>query len=558
MLTKFLKPLSLLSFCKALVFTSSVSMLSLLFSISIAIALSITLWPSLADAKTLRMALSDDATTLDPHVADLVVNRRLLNNIYEGLVTRDKDFKLAPALAVSWSQPDAKTWRFKLRPNVKFHDGSPFTADDVVFSFTRVQHPLSAVRATVQGVSAAKRIDELTVDLIMAEPNPVLLNHLVNFRIMSKIWSTKNHCLTPQNYRDKEETFASRSTNGTGPFILASRQPDVKTVLMENKTWWNRAASEQANDRGNLTQVEWTPIKSAPTRIAALLSGSIDLIADPPLQDRDRIKNTPGYKLQIGSEPRIFFLAFDQQRDELLYSNVKGKNPFKDLRVRQAMALAIDVDLLVKKVMRGYGRPTALMVGKEAQGYAGDLDQRQSVDLARAKKLLADAGYAKGFEVTGDCLNQAPFGELCQGISSQLAQIGITMKINLVTFTNIFPKLEKYDTSFYIMGYGAPTMDAFEPMQGLVHSLKAGQSGSSDSNWGRYANPKLDTLLDRVNRELDMNARDALIRQALMIVRDDLAVIPLFQIVHAWAMRTNVEAPFVPNSLPYFYRFRIN
>ena len=127
------------------------------------------------------MALSDDATTLDPHVADLVVNNRLLHNIYEALVMRDKDFKLAPALAVSWSQLDAKTWRFKLRPNVKFHDGSPFTADDVVFSLVRVQHPLSAIRSTVQGVGAAKRIDDLTVDLIMAEPNPVLLNHLASF-----------------------------------------------------------------------------------------------------------------------------------------------------------------------------------------------------------------------------------------------------------------------------------------------------------------------------------------------------------------------------------------
>jgi peptide/nickel transport system substrate-binding protein len=506
-----------------------------------------------AHAKTLRMALSDDVTTLDPHVADLVINTRLLNNIYEGLVTRDKDFKLVPALAVSWSQPDAKTWRFKLRPSVKFHDGSPFTADDVVFSVGRVLHPLSAMRSAIQGVAMARRIDDLTVDLVMAEPNVVLLNHLVSFRIMSKSWATKNASVAPQNYNDKEETFAARNTNGTGPFKVVSRQPDVKTVLAAHNDWWNKAAS----DRGNLTQVEWTPIKSTATRMAALLSGSIDLVLDPPVQDRDRIKNTAGYKLQVGSEPRVQFFAMDMFRDELLYSSVKGKNPFKDLRVRRAMALAIDVDLLVKKVNRGYGRPTALIVGKEVQGYAADVDQRNPFDVARAKSLMNEAGYTQGFEVTLDCLNQLPLSDFCQAVLPMLAQIGIRVKLNLVMFSSIIPKLAKYDTSFYIMGYGAPTVDAYSPLQQLVQSVDAKRAGESVSNWGRYANPRLDTLLNNISREPDMKIRNGQIREALTIVRDDLLVIPLVQVVHAWAMRSNVEAPFVPNSLPYFYRFAI-
>jgi peptide/nickel transport system substrate-binding protein len=508
-----------------------------------------------ADAKTLRIALSDDATTLDPHVADLIVNNRLLHNIYDGLVTRDKDFKIAPALAVSWSQPDAKTWRFKLRPNVKFHDGSPFTADDVVFSFNRVIHPLSALRSSVLGVASARRVDDLTVDFIMAEPNAVLLNHLVSFRIMSKAWSAKHGSTNPQNYKDKEETFAARNTNGTGPFRLVSRQPDVRTVLAEHRAWWGRAPNVYASEMGNLTQVEWVPIKSTATRIAALLSGTVDLVLDPPVQDRDRIKNTQGFKLQLGSEPRVFFLAMDVHRDELLYSNVKGKNPFKDLRVRQAMALAVDVDLLVKKVNRGYGRPTALIVGKEVQGYAAELDRRSPADVSRARKLMAEAGYAHGFEVTLDCLNQVPFSEFCQGILPMLAQIGIRPKLNLVSFTNIFPKLQKFDTSFYIMGYGAQPMDALAPMQSLLRSVD--EKRSDVNNWGRYNNRQLDALFVKIGREQNMAARDALIREALMLVRDDLPVIPLIQTVHAWAMRSNVDAPFVPNSLPYFYRFSV-
>ncbi len=507
-----------------------------------------------AYAQTLRMAIADDATTLDPHSANILGNTRLLASIYEGLVTRDKDFKVVPSLAVSWTQPDAKTWRFKLRPNVKFHDGSPFTAEDVVFSVERSLHPLSSTKSSIQGVSSAKRVDDLTVDLVMSEPNPVLLLHLVNFRIMSKIWSTKNNALTPQNYKDKEDTVASRSTNGTGPYMLMSRQPDVKTVLTENKAWWNRASK----DRGNVVNVEWTPIKQPATRMAALLSGSIDFVIDPPVQDRERIKNAPGLKLITGSEPRVYFVAFDMFRDELLYGNVKGKNPFKDLRVRQAIGLAIDTDLIVSKVNRGYGRPTSLIIGKEVQGYAADLDKKPKVDLARAKKLMAEAGYAKGFEVTIDCSNQVPFGEICQGIALMLSQIGIKLMPNIMINSNFPPKIQRNDFSMHLWGWGSTTVDSLYVLQSLVRSVGTERSGDGEANYGRYSNTKLDALIDRIKTESDMAKRDAIIRDALVMLRDDVPVLPLMQVVTAWAMRKNVDAPFATNNLPYFYRFRIN
>jgi peptide/nickel transport system substrate-binding protein len=240
-------------------------------------------------------------------------------------------------------------------------------------------------------------------------------------------------------------------------------------VLVEHKEWWNR----QASDRGNLTGVEWIPIKQNSTRMAALLSGSVDFVADPPVQDRERFKTTAGMKLQVTSEARTVFFGMDQFRDELLYGNVKGKNPFRDLRVRQAMAHAIDADLIVNKVMRGYGRPTALIIGKEVQGYAADLDRRLPVDLPRAKKLLAEAGYPNGFETTADCLNQTPFAEVCQAVAPQLAAIGIKLKLNMVSFTNIFQQLDKYDTSMYIMGYAASTLDAYQVLQAQMQSVGA-------------------------------------------------------------------------------------
>jgi peptide/nickel transport system substrate-binding protein len=507
-----------------------------------------------ASAQTLRMAIADDATTLDPHSANILGNTRLLASIYEGLVTRDKDFKVVPALAVSWSQPDAKSWRFKLRPNVKFHDGSAFTADDVVFSVERALHPLSSTKSSVQGVSSAKRVDDLTVDLLMSEPNPVLLLHLVNFRIMSKAWSAKNNALTPQNYKDKEDTVSSRSTNGTGPYMLVSRQPDVKTVLTENKAWWNRASK----DRGNVVNVEWTPIKQPSTRMAALLSGTIDFVIDPPFQDRERVKNTPGLKLTIGSEPRIYFVGFDVFRDELQYSNVKGKNPFKDVRVRQAIALAIDTDLIVNKVTRGYARPTQLIIGKEVQGYTADLDKKPKVDIARAKKLMVEAGYPNGFEVTIDCSNQVPFGEICQAMAPMLSQIGIKLMPNIMINTNFPPKIQRNDFSMHLWGWGSTTVDSLYVLQSLVRSVGAERSGDGEANYGRYSNPKLDALIDRMKTETDMAKRDAIIRDALVIQREELPVLPLAQVVVAWAMRKNVEGSFAPNNLPYFYRFKVN
>ncbi|MBL8512759.1 MAG: ABC transporter substrate-binding protein [Betaproteobacteria bacterium] len=507
-----------------------------------------------AQAKTLRVSLSDDATTLDPHVANLAINNRLLANIYESLVRRDAEFNIAPSLALSWSQPDAKTWRFKLRPGVKFHDGSAFTADDVVFSVARALNPLSNLKSTVQGVASAKKVDDMTVDLIMAEPNPVLLKHLAGFSVMSKSWAAKHGVTLPQNYNNKEETHAVRNANGTGPFKVASRLLDVKTTLVEHAEWWNR----NAPDRGNVKTVEWMPIKSNSTRIAALMTGSIDFVMDPAVQDRERIKNMPATKLTVASEPRTIFLAFDHFRDELQYSSVKGKNPLRDLRVRQAIAHSIDANLLIDKVMRGYGRPTALIAGEEMTGYSADIDRRLPHDPARGKKLMAEAGYAAGFELTMECPNQTPFVELCQALGPMLASIGVQLKLNVMPFATIFQKIDKNDTSSLIMGYGSATADAQALLQPLLGSKSTDGSGRGDSNWGRYSNSKLDALIGQIGREGEVGKRNAAIREALLIQRDDLAVIPLYQVKVAWAMRKNVDAPYKVVNMPQFYRFRVN
>ena len=507
-----------------------------------------------AHARILRYATQDEPQTLDPHSASLAVTTRLLSNVYDGLVGRDKHFKLVPWLAVSWTQLDAKTWRFKLRPDVKFHDGSSFTADDVVFSVERVLSPNSQLKSTVQGVAAAKKIDELTVDLIMKEPNPVLLNHLFNFRIMSRAWSIRNNSQNPQNYKDREDTFASRNTNGTGAFMVKERQADVRTVLVANPKWWNQASP----DRGNVTQVVLLPIKSNATRAAALLSGEVDFVNDPPPQDIARLKSSPDLKVVESPEQRVQYLVFDIHRDELLYSNVKKKNPFKDVRVRRAVAHAIDVQAIKTKVMRNLSNPIGSIVTPTEQGYAKEADVRLPLDRERARKLLIEAGYPNGFEVTLDCGNNQPASDICQAIPPMLAQIGIKVMPNIVPTANYFGKLQKLDTSFYLLSWGTPTSDALYTLQFTLHTPVGDNSGSGDGNYGRHTNPKFDYLVDQARIENDLKRRDAHIRDALLIITNELPILPLHQAIIPWAMRKNVTAVFPPNSVPYFFRFRLD
>ena len=507
-----------------------------------------------AEAKTLRYASQDDPQTLDPHSANLLPTNRVLSQVYEGLVGRDKNFKLVPGLAVSWSQPDVKTWRFKLRPNVKFHEGQTLVADDVVFSVERALHPLSQLKSSLQGVAGAKKVDNLTVDLTMKEPNPVLLNHLFQFRIISKEWAVKNKAEVPQNYKDGEDTYASRNTNGTGPFKVTLRQADVKTTLVANPDWWNKSSPE----KGNLTQVDLLPVKSNATRAAALLSGEVDFVLDPPPQDIARLKGNPNIKILEGTEARFQYLAFDSNRSELLYSDVKGKNPLKDVRVRQAIAHAIDVEAIKEKVMRGLAVPTGSLVSPGVQGYHKDADKRYAFDKDKARKLLAEAGYPNGFGITLDCGNIQPASDICQAIPPMLSQVGIRATPNIVPQATYFPKIQKFDTSMYLLSWGAATYDALYNLQLLLHTSTGDNTGLGDSNYGRYSNPKMDALIARIRVETDLKKRDAIIREALLLSNSEVAILPIHQPLVPWAMRKNVEATFAPNNVAYFFRFKLN
>lgn len=508
------------------------------------------------EAKLLRYATQDDPQTLDPHGANLLVSSRLLTQVYDALVWRDKQWKPTPWLAESWSQPAERVWRFKLRPGVKFHDGTPLTADDVVFSVERALAPTSQMRTAIQGVESARRIDDLTVELVLREANPALLQHLTSFRIMSRAWAKKHRVEKPQDYKNKEDTWAARNENGTGPFVLREWTPDVRIRLEQNRDWWGHKAGVFES---NITEVHILPIKSAATRLAALLSGEVDFILDPPTQDVARLKASPELRVTEGGDMRVQYLAFDLQRDELLHGSVKDRNPFKDLRVRQAVAHAIDADAIKAKVMRGMAKPIGTVITDLVAGYAAEANQRLPHDRERARRLLAEAGYANGFDVTLDCGNNQPAADICQAVAPMLTQVGIRVRPNIMSQATLFPKLEKYDTSFYLLSWGGGvTSDALYTINALLHTAGAHGTGQGDFNMGRWSNATMDGLIARMQTEGDASRRSAAMRDALLLANRELPVVAIHQPLIPWVMRKNVEAWFSPVNTVYFFRARVH
>ncbi|MDH5339863.1 MAG: ABC transporter substrate-binding protein, partial [Rubrivivax sp.] len=290
-------------------------------------ALALTLGATAVTAQTLRWASQGDPQTMDPHSQNEGLTNMMNGQVYETLVRRNKQLDLEPALATEYQQTGPLTWRMKLRPNVKFHDGSPLTADDVVYSINRAKEPTSQISVYAGAVGTPVAIDPLTVEFRLDRVNPIFLQHIAALWIMSKSWSEQHKVTKPLDYKNKEESYASFHANGTGPYMMVSRAPGIKTSYKRNPAWWDRF-------EGNVQEIVYTPIGNDATRLAALVSGEIDFVLDPAPRDVPRLRNTAGVQIIDGPENRIVFIGMDQFRDELLYSNVKGKNPFKDLRVR--------------------------------------------------------------------------------------------------------------------------------------------------------------------------------------------------------------------------------
>ena len=399
-------------------------------------------------ALTLRWAAQNDVLTLDPHAQNHGVTNAMLQHVYEGLTRYDKDFKVEPCLATSWQQITPTHWRFHLRQGVRFHDGSPFTAADVLFSFRRIMQPRGTMQIYVAGVKEVRRVDDYTIDLILTGPNPVLLRNIVDFRIMSAVWADKTGSQNVQDYKAKEETFASRNTNGTGPYLIREWEPDTRLVFAANPAWWDRMD-------GNVTDVIYTPIKADAARVAALLAGEVDLVTDLPARDVPRLRTQPKLKVLDGHEVSTVFVGFDQHSNELLYSNVKGRNPFKDVRVRKALSIAVDREAIRRQTMRGLSIPAAIMVAPGVHGYSADLDETAAADIEGARSLLVEAGYPNGFEFSLECpINRhVSDEEICHALAGMWARVRLKVRLNPLPMATFILKIQQFDHSAYVLGW---------------------------------------------------------------------------------------------------------
>ena len=486
-------------------------------------------------AKTFKWASQGEIATWDIHSQNNALQNGLHANVYESLVYyNSKTFAVEPVLATSWKEISPTQVRFNLRKEVKFSDGTPFTADDAVFSLNRAMAKTSNFSPYVQGIDKVVKVDSHTIDVILKGPNPVLLRQMTELRMMSKAWAEKNKSVDPKDMKAADENFAHRNAMGTGPYVLTSWQPDQRMVFKRNPNWWGKM-------EGNVTEIVYTPIKSAATRIAALLSGEVDMVLDPTPQDLGRLRASADLKVIDGLENRTIFLGMDQFREELPGSNVKGKNPLKDVRVRKALYQAIDVDTISRNIMRGLGKPTGALVAPQVAGWTEGVAKRFPYDVEAAKKLLADAGYPSGFEVDFACPNNRYINDeaICQAVTAMWARVGVKAKLRTMPLVNYFPMIQRYEASIYMLGWGVPTFDALYSLQSLVRTV--GQGGDGNYNVGRYSNESMDYLVDRVKVETDAPVRARMLTEALQLSNDTVSHIPLHDQVIPWAMKKNVE-----------------
>jgi peptide/nickel transport system substrate-binding protein len=491
---------------------------------------------------TLRWTSQGDALTLDPHGQNEGPTSTMNKQMYEPLVRRDPQMVLEAGLAESWGPKGSNVWEFKLRKGVKFHDGADFNAEDVVFSIARAQHEDSDFIEQVKSIKEVKVIDDYTVHFITDGPNPILPNEITNVYMMDKGWSEKHGVAKPQDFEGKEETYAVRNANGTGPFILDTRLIDEQTILLKNKAWWGNEAFPH-----NIDKIDYRPIKNAATRVAALLSGEVDFVLDAPLQDLNRIKAQDGLKVVTVNQIRTIFFGMDQGVAELRSSDIKGKNPLADVRVRQAMYQSLDVAAIQRVVMEDLSFPAGIITSPGVHGFTKELDARRPFDVSAATKLLADAGYPNGFSIQLDCPNNRYNNDekICQAAVAMLAKIGVKVKLDAIPKSQHFPKIKNRVSDFYMLGWGVPTLDSHYVFGYLFHS-------TGSWNGTGYSNAMVDKLTDSVQIETDLAKRDAQIAEVWNQVKKDVVYLPIHHQVIAWGMSDKLDMPIVPNDSPEF------
>ncbi|WP_171177399.1 ABC transporter substrate-binding protein [Ruegeria sp. HKCCD8929] len=507
-----------------------------------------------ASAETIRWARAGDALTLDPHAQNEGPTSALAHQIMEPLVMRDMTGAMVPALATEWgpSEENPNIWVFKLREGVTFHDGAEFDSEDVVFSLNRAMTPDSDYKELLASVKEVRAADKYTVEIETNGPNPIMPNNLTNMFMMDKTWAEANGAVKVQDYEGGEDTFAAKNANGTGPYKLVSREPDVKTVLTMNENYWGKDEFPMA-----VTEIIYTPIQNAATRVAALLSGEVDFIQDVPVQDLGRVAGADGLDVRTAPQNRVIFFGMNQGDEDLANDNVDGKNPLADVRVRQAMSMAINRDAIKQVVMRGQSQPAGMISPPFVNGWDEAMDSSSKTDIATAKGLMEEAGYGDGFSIQLDCPNDRYINDeaICQAAVGMLAQIGVTVNLDAKPKAQHFPLINNLETDFYMLGWGVPTYDSEYIFNFLAHT-----KGEKYGSWNgtRFSNPDLDAKIEALASETNLPKRDEMIAEIWQVVQDEQLYIPIHHQVLNWGMKSNVGTIVAPDDTAKFKYFTMN
>ena len=504
-----------------------------------------------ASAETIRWARAGDALTLDPHAQNEGPTSALAHQIMEPLVMRDMTGAMVPALATDWtpSADDPNVWVFNLRQGVTFHDGAEFDSEDVKFSLDRAMTPDSDYKELLASVVEVRAPSKYVIEIVTNGPNPIMPNNLTNLFVMDKDWSEANGAVKVQDYEGGEDTFAAKNANGTGAYKLISREPDVKTVLAINEEYWGSGEFPM-----EVTEIIYTPIQNPATRVAALLSGEVDFIQDVPVQDLERVASTDGLDVRTAPQNRVIFFGMNQGDAALANDNVDGANPLADVRVRQAMSLAINRDAIKQVVMRGQSQPAGMISPPFVNGWNADMDASSMTDIEKAKGLMADAGYGDGFSIQLDCPNDRYINDeaICQASVGMLAQIGITVNLDAKPKAQHFPLISNLETDFYMLGWGVPTYDSEYIFNFLTHTR-----GEKYGSWNgtRFSNPDLDAKIQALASETDLEKRNGMIGEIWQVVQDEQLYIPIHHQVLNWGMRSDVGTIVAPDDAAKFKYF---
>ena len=498
---------------------------------------------SAAAENLLRWGNADDAKTADPHSYSDIESDSVMQQIYDTLLALDSDMNVADHLAVAWKPLNPTTWEFELRQGVRFHDGTPLTAEDVVFSIRRAQAETSDVKDYLRSVVGVQAIDEHTVRFTTDGPDPLLWAHLARIRILSKGWAERHAVTVPADFRAGEITYASQHANGTGAFILEEFDRTGRIVMVRNPDWWGLESYPH-----NVDRIERIHVASIEEGVQALLDGKIDFLQEVPYRSRwlEQLEGAAGVKLVRARWFTTTYLVLDQGKAELRSSNIKGRNPFQDKRVRQALYQAIDIETLVDD-MGGLATPATMLIPPGITGYFPELAKRPPYDPERARALLAEAGYPNGFGVTLDCPNAwSMFQEekVCRALAEQFKAIGVDATVEFQATGPYVDKCENGKCDIFVQGASA----MFDSQMILNEQF----SSSGRFNFTGYANPKVDELIAAASREMVTYGRDVLLEKVWRIVNDDVVYIPLYHPTVVWAMREDLDLAADPWARPRF------